>query len=388
MSAESTYLLHHLLGFGRLLRQMGIPVDPGRMIDLLAAVAHIEIGREADLYSTCRVVLIRRREDLPLFDQAWHFWWATRRSGTVSDVRLPDNPAKVTPVPRRLMRQRPAVQPKGTPAEQRDEIEVQLSYSPGEALRQKDFAGFDADEMAQVRALLALLRPRIAQRVTRRRVPGRGRHLDLRRALRKAMRTGGEALVLPRRERKSRPRPLVVLCDISGSMERYSRILLQFVYSMTLGLRDVETFVFGTRLTRITRLLRNRDIDEAVDLVAGQVHDWGGGTRIGEAIKDFNFNWGRRVLGHGAVVLLISDGWDRGDPELMRREMARLQRTSHRLIWLNPLLGRANYEPLTRGLQAALPYVDDFLPVHNLHSLEQLGEILASGVSKIGTRRT
>jgi uncharacterized protein with von Willebrand factor type A (vWA) domain len=164
--------------------------------------------------------------------------------------------------------------------------------------------------------------------------------------------------------------------------------LLQFVYSMTMGLRDVETFVFGTRLTRITRLLRNRDIDEAVDLVAGQVHDWGGGTRIGAAVKDFNFNWGRRVLGHGAVVLLISDGWDRGDPELMRREMARLQRTSHRLIWLNPLLGRANYEPLTRGLQAALPYVDDFLPVHNLQSLEQLGEILASGGSTIGARRT
>ena len=361
---------------------MGVVVDPGGMIDLLQAVPHIQIGRQEDLYSACRVVLIRRREDLPVFDQAWEFWWATRRSGPLSDVRLPESRAKTTPLPRRLMRHREMEHAGDRVEEHRDEIEIQLSYSPGEALRQKDFADFDADEMDQVRALLALLRPRIEQRMTRRRVPGRGRHLDLRRAMRRAMRTGGEALTLPRRERKARQRPLVVLCDISGSMDRYSRILLQFVYSITMGLREVETFVFGTRLTRITRLLRNRDIDEAVDLVAGQVHDWGGGTRIGEALKEFNFDWGRRVLGHGAVVLLISDGWDRGDPELVRREVARLQRTCYRLIWLNPLLGRSGYQPLTRGLVAALPYVDDFLPVHNLHSLEQLGEVLAGHGTK------
>ncbi len=355
---------------------MGVAVDPGKMIDLLQAVQYVEIGREEDLYSACRVVLLRRREDLPLFDQAWTFWWASRRSGPVSDVRMPDPRAKVAQIPRRLLR-RGVARPQTAEHEERQELELQLSYSPSEALRQKDFADFDADEMDEARALLALLRPRIAQRVTRRTAPGRGRHLDLRQAMRRAMRTGGETLVLPRRERKLRPRPLVVLCDISGSMDRYSRILLQFVYAITTGLRDVETFVFGTRLTRISRLLRNRDIDEVVDLVAVQVHDWGGGTRIGDAIKDFNFHWGRRVLGHGAVVLLISDGWDRGEPETVRREMARLQRTSHRLIWLNPLLGRPGYQPLTRGLQAALPYVDDFLPIHNLQSLEQLGEVLA-----------
>jgi uncharacterized protein with von Willebrand factor type A (vWA) domain len=369
-------LLAHLLGFGRLLRQMGVAVDPAKMLDLLQAVQYVELGREEDLRGACRVVLLRRREDLPLFEQAWAFWWASRRSGPVSDVRLPEARARVTPIPRRLLRHHD-LHHDDTPREARDEIEVELSYSPSAALRQKDFADFDADEMDAARALLAVLRPRIEQRVTRRQAPGRGRHLDLRRAMRHAMRTGGEPLALPRRERKLRRRPLVVLCDISGSMDRYSRILLQFVYTITLGLRDVETFVFGTRLTRITRLLRNRDIDEAVDHVAAQVYDWGGGTRIGDAIKDFNFHWGRRVLGHGAVVLLISDGWDRGDPEVVRREMARLQRTTHRLIWLNPLLGRPGYQPLTRGLQAALPYVDDFLPVHNLHSLEQLGQILA-----------
>ncbi len=161
-------------------------------------------------------------------------------------------------------------------------------------------------------------------------------------------------------------------------MDRYSRILLQFVHTISNGLRDVEAFVFGTRLTRITRMLRERDIDDAVAEVSKHVLDWSGGTRIGAALKEFNFVWGRRVLGRGAVVLLISDGWDRGDPELLSREMARLQRSCHRLIWLNPLLGSRDYQPLTQGMQAALPYVDDFLPVHNLLSLEQLGAKLSA----------
>lgn len=180
------------------------------------------------------------------------------------------------------------------------------------------------------------------------------------------------------RDIRTEPRPLVLICDISGSMERYSRILLQFAHAISAGLGDVETFVFGTRLTRITRQLRHKDIDDAIDAVSKHVVDWSGGTRIGEAIKEFNFRWGRRVLGRSPVVLLISDGWDRGDPELLAREMDRLQRSCHRLIWLNPLLGTPGYEPLTVGMQAALPFVDDFLPVHNLVSLEQLGAKLAS----------
>jgi uncharacterized protein with von Willebrand factor type A (vWA) domain len=188
------------------------------------------------------------------------------------------------------------------------------------------------------------------------------------------LRYGGVPLELTWREVRTRQRPLVVLCDISGSMDRYSRILLQFVHTISDGLRDVETFVFGTRLTRITRLLREKDIDDAIAAVGKQVVDWSGGTRIGEAIKDFNYLWGRRVLGRGAVVMLISDGWDRGDAKLLSREMSRLQRSCHRLIWLNPLLGSPGYQPLTQGMQAALPHVDDFLPVHNLASLEQLGE--------------
>jgi uncharacterized protein with von Willebrand factor type A (vWA) domain len=347
------------------------------MLDLIQALPHIDIGRKDDLYSTCRAILVRRREDLPLFDQAWQFWWATRQIVPGSERAQPESRLKSTPVPRRLLHQRE--QPSRETGEpQSEEVEVRLSFSASEALREKDFAELDGDELEQVRALLALLRLKMARRSTRRRVPGRGKHLDPRRTMRRALRTGGEALTLARRTRKQRQRPLVVLCDISGSMERYSRLLLQFVYSISAGLRDVEAFVFGTRLTRVTRLLRNRDIDEALADVGRHVLDWGGGTRIGEALKEFNFRWGRRVLGHGAIVLLISDGWDRGDPELIRRETARLQRTSHRLIWLNPLLGREGYQPLTRGLQAALPYVDDFMPVHNLNSLEQLGTVLSN----------
>uniref|UniRef100_UPI002ACD3356 vWA domain-containing protein n=1 Tax=Chloroflexus sp. TaxID=1904827 RepID=UPI002ACD3356 len=205
-----------------------------------------------------------------------------------------------------------------------------------------------------------------------------GRLLDMRRTLRQSWRFGGEPVELAWRDIRTEPRPLVLICDISGSMERYSRILLQFAHAISAGLGDVETFVFGTRLTRITRQLRHKDIDDAIDAVSKHVVDWSGGTRIGEAIKEFNFRWGRRVLGRSPVVMVISDGWDRGEPELLSREMDRLQRSCHRLIWLNPLLGTPGYEPLTVGMQAALPFVDDFLPVHNLVSLEQLGAKLAS----------
>jgi uncharacterized protein with von Willebrand factor type A (vWA) domain len=191
----------------------------------------------------------------------------------------------------------------------------------------------------------------------------------------------------PTRKKKDKPRPLVVIADISGSMERYTRLLLHFIYGLSEGLDEVvEAFVFSTRLTHITRQLRNKDVDQAMHQISRSVPDWSGGTRIGEAFKRFNFDWGRRVLGRGAVVLVISDGWDRGEPELLGQEIARLQRSCYRLIWLNPLLGSPRYEPLTRGIQAAMPYIDDFLPVHNLASLEDLAAYLAK-VSARGGRK-
>ncbi len=197
--------------------------------------------------------------------------------------------------------------------------------------------------------------------------------------MRRNLRYGGEIFDWAEREPKRKPRPLVIIADVSGSMERYTRLLLLFTYGLARALEQkVEAFVFSTRLTRITRQLRERNLERALREVSHAVPDWSGGTRIGEALRSFNFDWGRRVLGRGALTLVISDGWDCGDPQVLRDEIARLQRSSRRLIWLNPLLGSPDYEPLTRGIQTALPYIDDFLPVHNLASLEDLAEHLGN----------
>jgi hypothetical protein len=251
-----------------------------------------------------------------------------------------------------------------------------MSYSSREASRVKDFADLSEKELEEAKAMIAGLTWDLGTRRTRRWVPGPGPVLDFRKVLRRNLRHGGEPLALPKRERASRRRPLVLLCDVSGSMERYARMLLHFMHGVTGDLDQVEAFVFATRLTRITRELALRGPRRSLPTIPRRVPDWAGGTRIGDALRTFNVQWARRVMGRGPVVLLISDGWDRGDPGLLTREMSRLRRSCHRLIWLNPLLGSADYQPLTRGMQAALPFVDDFLPAHNLDSLEALADHL------------
>ncbi|GIV96941.1 MAG: hypothetical protein KatS3mg057_1598 [Herpetosiphonaceae bacterium] len=378
-------LIDRLIAFGRLLRDLGLPIGPDQTLDVMRALRHISIDRREDFKLACRTVYVRRREDLPIFEQAWDYFWAAGWHGGDQRALLPHR-VRTLKLPARLRRPPPTDADRQMPEQERKDqrVEIRLSYSSQEVLRSKDFAECTADELAAVQRLIADMRYVIQPRRTRRHAPQpHGRKIDIRRALRRSLRTGGEVVSLPTLDRKQRQRPLVILCDISGSMERYSRVLLYFAYAVAASVEHVEVFVFGTRLTRITRLLRQRDIDEALSSIGRTVQDWTGGTRIGDAVKTFNFRWGRRVLGRGAVVLLISDGWDRGDPELLAHEMARLQRNSFRLIWLNPLLGSPDYQPLTRGIQAALPYVDDFLPVHNLHSLEQLGKAL----SAIGDRR-
>ncbi|MEZ4676570.1 MAG: VWA domain-containing protein, partial [Caldilineaceae bacterium] len=257
------------------------------------------------------------------------------------------------------------------------EEERVLTYSDRELLRQKDFARLDDRELAAVQRMMQRIHWQLEPRRTRRMVRARrGELIDLRRTMRQTLRHGGEVMQFTYKERKAKRRPVVLICDISGSMERYSRVLLQFIYIVTSRLDRVESFVFSTRLTRITRQLRRRNVDDALSEASAVVHDWAGGTRIGDAIRTFNYEWARRVLNQGAVVMVISDGWDRGDVALLGREMDRLHRSCHRLIWLNPLLGAEDYEPLVRGIQAALPHIDDFLPVHNLASLEQLAQVL------------
>lgn len=390
-SPGSGHLLRHLLAFGYLLREMGVPISPGQMVDLVGALDHIPVTRREDFRAALRCMLVLRQEDLPLFDMAFEFYW--HASGASDpETALLQAVIPQTRIPRRQLRlpRRPRDEPDEAAREheEREELDLRLTFSRDEVLRKKDFAQCSWEEVQAARALIQRMRWQIEERPTRRRRPDRrGRVLDFRRTLRRSTRYGGELVELAWRETCTTPRPLVVICDISGSMERYSRILLQFVHAITEGVDEVESFVFGTRLTRITRQLRHRDIDDALDAVSKHVLDWSGGTRIGDAVKEFNFRWGRRVLGRGPVVLLISDGWDRGEPELLRREMDRLQRSCHRLIWLNPLLGSPGYEPLTVGMQAALPFVDDFLPVHNLVSLEQLGAKLATLAAKAPARR-
>lgn len=374
----SGQLLHNLVLFGRLLRALGLDVNPGRMIDVAQALEFVEIGRKWDFYYTIRSLLVHDYQDIPLFDQAFALFWKKPAEQYVEfglTMGYQQQKPKPVVVPPGTMKDEPpdAASKNDNNEEPQPIIEVTQTYSQRELLRRKDFSELTPDEVQAVKRLMAEMVWELGQRRTRRMRPGDGKRLDLRRSLRRNLRYGGEWLEWPRREPKWKPRPLIVIADISGSMERYTRLLLHFIYSLTAGLeQQVEAFVFGTRLTRITRELHGREIDQSLKEVSQAVTDWGGGTRIGESLKTFNFQWGRRVLGRGAVVLLISDGWDRGEPQLLGNELGRLKRSCHRLVWLNPLLGSAQYEPLTRGMQAALPYIDDFLPVHNLASLEEL----------------
>lgn len=381
---SSGQFLHNLILFGRLLRGLGLDVNPGRMMDLVHALRFVEIGNKSDFYHTVRSLLVHRHEDVPLFDQAFDMFWQKPMEGwTTLDLSVFGGKrrvrrARITPPPVREEAAPPEDNQAGSPpADQPPVLQVTLTYSDREILRHKDFADLTGDELAAIKHLMANLVWRLGERRTRRRKPGPGEGVDLRRTLRRNFKYGGEVLEWAHREPKFKPRPLVILADVSGSMERYTRLLLHFLYSLAEGLDQVvETFLFSTRLTRITRQLRGRDADQALRKVSRAVSDWSGGTRIGEALKTFNFGWGRRVLGRGAVVLLISDGWDCGDVSLLHEEMARLQRNCYRLVWLNPLLGSPGYEPLTRGMQTALPFVDDFLPIHSLSSLEDLAEHL------------
>jgi len=398
-------LLDRVVGFGRYLRLVGLPATLGQTMDFAAAIPSIGLMRE-DFKLASRAVFVIRKDDGPLFDKAFDLYWRYSTFADddspfdeTSDLASPDqaNADDEDAIPPPPGKDKKKGQDEESADKRQSQREVQegesaddadpdtmLTYSASEALKGKDFAQFNADEMSRAKLLMQKIAWQIAMRRSRRTVrASKGMYLDLRRSLRANMKYGGEPIELARRKRKQKPRRVVLICDISGSMDRYSRILLQFVHTMEQGLSRVEVFVFGTRLTRITRQLRVRNIDAALERVSKEVQDWAGGTRIGESLLTFNTRWARRVLGQGAIVLIISDGWDRGDVEVLRREMARLQRMSFRLIWLNPLLGSPTYQPLTRGIQAALPYVDDFLPVHNLESLENL----AIALSDVTTRR-
>jgi len=399
-------LLYRLTEVGRLLWEVGIDVGPRKMLDLAETLDYVDITNKEDFYNTLKCSLLAKHEQEPVFDQMYLYYWYMRdRQDKKADnvpgaakrderqMRLP--PSELKRLAEHL--NAPSEQHKAFRTEMReserrrryeehpqedddDAADPQgTAYSAIEILRKKDFESFTWDEVQEAKKLMAEMRWDLGLRPTRRKRPSsRGSYPDMRRIVRRNLKYGAELLELTWREIKYKPRPLVIICDISGSMSMYSRFLLHFIHTISNGLLNVEAFVFGTRLTRITRQLKRRDVDDAVRDVSKTVQDWSGGTRIGDALHLFNRKWARRVLGRGAIVLIISDGWDRGDASMLEVEMDRLQHSCHRLIWLNPLLGSPDYRPLTIGMKTALPYVDDFLPAHNLDSLISLGNLLGA----------
>ncbi|HEY3196191.1 MAG TPA: VWA domain-containing protein [Candidatus Dormibacteraeota bacterium] len=372
-------LLQRLGAFARLLHDAGMEAGPRRLTDATRALNHVDLRQQADFRNALRAVFVSRKDEIPTFEAAFDIFWAPADPRASAGV-IPGRGRSLPMSPERAKVWAAAL---GLSSSQlnreQDPTTVPASssgYSAEELLRHKDFEAMTWQETEQVRRLLEQAPWRVSQRKTRRLRPARSGRIDLRRTARHAIRSSGELVRLFRRRPRLRRRPLVLVCDVSGSMERYSRLLMIFAHAIARR-EELEAFVFSTRLTRITRLLRQRDLDRALASVSKGVHDFSGGTRIGEALADFNRRWARRVLGHGAVVIIISDGWDRGDPTQLAAELIHLRRSAHRLIWLNPLLGSEGYQPLTRGMAAALPFCDDFLAAHNLQALDELGQLLA-----------
>jgi uncharacterized protein with von Willebrand factor type A (vWA) domain len=370
-------LLANLVIFARTLRASGVAVRAGGVPDAVRALADIGVSKRRDVHDALRAVLVSRHEDLKPFDRLFAQFWRVWREP--SDQRMPQPmgvPKRARTTVTMLAPGASASEPEQIDAAKNDVPVTLQTYSADEVWRRRDFAAFTSADFARAEEAIAKLTWDPGTRLTRRWITGGRSAVDLRRLLRANVKHGGELITVPHRMRRVAPRPLVLICDVSGSMEPYTRMLLLFAHALAGGHRRLEVFVFSTELTRVTRQFAGVRGDGALLRVRDAVRDWSGGTRIGAALHRFNTRWARRVLRRGPVVLLISDGWDLGEPELLGREVARLQRSVHRLIWLNPLIGSPGYEPLTRGLQAALPFVDDFLSVRDMSSLEALARHL------------
>lgn len=373
----------NVLHFVRMLRAAGLPVGPAKMIDALAAVEAVGIENRSDFREALAAVLVSRHEQQPLFEQAFDLYWRNPRllekllaallpkvQGRAGDTA--EMPARLAQAMLPPPRRRDEAVPEET------ELDAGFSFSAREVLQKKDFATMSVEEFAEVKALLRHIRLPLPELPVRRTVvSARGRSIDMRATLRRSVGAAGTLAPLRFRAHRKRTPPLVVLCDISGSMDRYARMLLHFLHAITNEGHRVQVLTFGTRLTNITRYLRHRDVDVALAQVAAAVDDWAGGTRIGACLAEFNRRWSRRLLGQSAVVLLISDGLDADAGEGLAFGAERLSKSCARLVWLNPLLRYAGFEARPAGIRALLPWVDDFLPVHNLESLTDLAKALA-----------
>jgi uncharacterized protein with von Willebrand factor type A (vWA) domain len=401
-------LLAESVGFGRALRTAGLATDLGASVDFARALTLIDMGERETVRAAGQAVFVRRRDDREVYDRVFARWWRRRKrkrpttdgpatptsdegpaedsegvaSPGTDDASLGDDADRIDGLPM------PISGDEDDDSEIDGVIAAPTAYSASELLRHRDFDRMTSAELRDAERLVDVLEPRLEMRRTRRyELHHHGRLLAPRTMLRRNLATGGQFTEWVWRRPTKRPRQIVVLCDISGSMERHSRLLLRFVQALSAASSvKTESFVFGTRLTRVTRLLRDRDRDRALAKIADTVNDWAGGTRIGESFRDFNLHWARRALRTSGVVIVVSDGWDRGDPALVATETARLRRNCHRLVWLNPLAGTPGYEPLAGGMRAAMPYIDDFVPAGTVGSQGRLGEILA-GVRSGDVRR-
>lgn len=363
-------LLDNVVWFGRLLRASGLGVTPEDTRLFATSLDRIGLSRRADVRDAGRTILVRRRSEIPIYEAAFDLFW---RRGTAVGESSPALP-RIRSAAWHPSGEPAPPAPALTPAADSERVGRAAAASAAERLRTIDFAELTPAEARDAAALVASLTPRLPLRPSRRhRLARRGRRLAPRTMVRRSLGTGGEPLVWRWRRRDRRLRPVVLVCDISGSMEAYTRFLLRFAHALARTGAPLEVFVFGTSLTRITRELRQRDADAALRRVAARVSDWNGGTRIGASLHELNRRWVRRTVRSGAVVLVMSDGWERDDPARLAREMATLRRSCHRLIWLDPLAGHPGFEPATAGLLAALPFVDDFLPCGTVASLEELG---------------
>jgi uncharacterized protein len=385
----SGHLAHNIMHFGRVLREAGIPVGPGLVMDALDAALSGPLRKRDDFYWTLHAVFIKKREHKELFDQAFHvFWKKPKMLEQLMQLmyhqisRKPDDKKQKAGFRRLAEAMFDQNDAPSSPKSETLEIEATYTASSNDMLRKKDFEQMTVTEQTEAKLALQRLHVNRIEVQTRRFGAATfGRRIDMRRSLRASLRSGGQPISLAKKQRKWREPPLVVLADISGSCSNYSRMFLHFLHTLSNDRSRVTVFLFGTRLTNVTRELNRRDVDEAMNKVSAAVKDWSGGTRIGTTLKEFNFKWARRVLSQGAHLLLMTDGLDREDTSQLTCEMQRLRRSAKRIVWLNPLLRFDGFQARAGGIRAMMPYVDEFRPVHSLESLQDLAMTLAAPTS-------
>jgi uncharacterized protein with von Willebrand factor type A (vWA) domain len=388
ITGPSGKLAENIMHFARILREAGMPIGSGAVLDALDAAQSGVLKERQDFYWMLNAVFVKKREHLEMFEQAFHvFWKKPKMLEQLMQLmyhqiaRKGDDKKKGAGYRRLSESMFDKSHMKNVPAQKNDVLEIDATFtaSSDDVLRAKDFEQMSVAEQTQARAAIARMKMNRVENKTRRfQSYAAGRHIDMRRTMRDSLRAGGQMMQLARKTPRYREPPLVVLCDISGSCSNYSRMFLQFLHALATDRTRVSVFLFGTRLTNVTRDLNRRDVDEAIAKVSASVKDWSGGTRIGTTLHEFNFKWARRMLGQQAHVLIMTDGLDREDTNILAEEMQRLRRSAKRIVWLNPLLRFDKFEARAAGIRAMMPYVDEFRPVHNLNSLEDLAKSLVS----------